>query len=131
MASRQPQMIHEVDIKRVTEFRLAGLLAVDAVEIGLHVKPGSVIEIAFPTGEYIASRENRIRVHDGKIRRREIGDAGALSHEAIIDIALECHSVLAIDIPVRQKASLRPAPIVEIPPVRMKFRAARSAFPVN
>ncbi len=65
-----------------------------------------------------------------RIRRRIAGGAHALAGDLVVQIALQREGV-SILFPVHAKAALALPPIVEVPAIRMFFRAASKAHAVN
>src|SRR5216684_8725938 len=84
-----------------------------------------------PAAEHIASRKLAILLNNGRSDRRSRCDGKAFSDCALIKVALQCHHIVALQVPVHSKTALSHFPVIEVRVIGMELGASCEGFAIN
>src|SRR6476646_7724314 len=119
-----------IDVHRVPHFAEIQIGSVRAIEISTHLQVRSGVETSPPAARQVLSRKIAVRLHVRQRWRRILADAELGPRGGAVSVAEKRQLIPRRGAPIHAKPCLRPAPVVEVPPVAMELGTARKSPPV-
>src|SRR5690348_1626442 len=84
-----------------------------------------------PAAEQVASRKLAILLDDSRSRRGFRRDRDAFSDCALVEVALQRHRIVTLQVPVHPETALSHLPVIEIFVIWMELRTSCESFAIN